>query len=89
MPNTILAASKTGSWTLNPEPKKPGLILKFGPEPWAWALKNLSQEKPGLWKTWTLKNLPLEKYRPWKIDPEKLGINMELKNKSDFREFIL
>ena len=31
---------------------------------------------PGPWKTWTLKNL----------DPEKPGINIGLKNMSDFRE---
>ena len=31
---------------------------------------------PGPWKTWALKNL----------DPEKLGVNIGLKNMSDFKE---
>ena len=37
---------------------------------------DLDPEKPGPWKTWALKNM----------DPEKHGINMRLKNMSDFRE---
>ena len=39
-------------------------------------LKNLDHEKPGPRKTWALKDL----------DPEKHGINIGLKNMSDFRE---
>ena len=39
-------------------------------------LKNLDHEKPGPRKTWTLKD----------FDPEKHGINIGLKNMSDFRE---
>ena len=38
--------------------------------------KNLDPEKPGPGKTWTLKSL----------DPEKHGINIGLRNMSDFRE---
>ena len=41
-----------------------------------WILKNLDTEKSGPLKTWTLKSL----------DPEKPGINIGLKNMSDFRE---
>ena len=41
-----------------------------------WILKNLDSEKSGPSKTWTLKSL----------DPEKPGINIGLKNMSDFRE---
>ena len=48
-----------------------------GPSTRTRTLKNLHPEKSGLWKTWTLKNL----------DPEKPGINIGLKNMSDFREF--
>ena len=38
--------------------------------------RTLDLEKSGPWKTWILKNM----------DPEKRGINMGLKNMSDFRE---
>ena len=43
---------------------------------WTQTLENLNPESPGLWKTWTLKNMESEKH----------GINMALKNMSDFRE---
>ena len=49
------------------------LLLKPGPGPWTL---DPYPEKPGPRKTWTLKNL----------DPEKPGINIGLKNMSDFRE---
>ena len=41
-----------------------GLLLKTGPGPWTWTLKNVDPEKPGPRKTYTLKNL----------DPEKPGL---------------
>ena len=62
-----------------------GLLLKPGPGPWTWTLKNLDPEKPGPRKTWTQKNLDTEKPGPRKIwtlknlDPEKHGINIGLK----------
>ena len=31
------------------------LLLKPGPRPWSWPLKNLDPEKAGIRKTWTLK----------------------------------
>ena len=42
------------------------LLLKPGPGPWSWTLKNLDPKKPGFYK--------------------KHGINIRLKNISDFRE---
>ena len=59
------------TWTRTLDPD----FEKPGPRK-TWTLKNLDPEKPGPWKTWTLKNL----------DPEKHGINLGLRNMSDFRE---
>ena len=59
------------------------LLLKPGPGPWTrtlgpghWTRALDPDPGPGPRKTWTLKNL----------DPEKHGINIGLKNMSDFRE---
>ena len=30
------------------------LLLKPGPGPWTWTLKNLGPKKPGSWKTWNI-----------------------------------
>ena len=81
----ISATSKTWTRILDPDLEKPGPRK-------TWTLKNLDPEKLGPWKTWTLKNLDPEKPGPWKIwtlknlDPEKHGINIGLRNMSDFRE---
>ena len=48
------------------------LLVNPGPGPWTLD----PDPGPGPWKTWILKNL----------DPEKPGINIGLKNMSDFRE---
>ena len=56
------------------------LLLKPGPRPWTWTLKNLDPEKSGLTKTWALKNLDPEKSgltKTWtlkNLDPEKPGL---------------
>ena len=55
---------------------KNGLLLKPGPGPWTRTQKNLDPKNSGPWISWTLKNLGSEKH----------GINMGLKNMSDFRE---
>ena len=55
-------------------------------------LKNLDPQKPGRSETWILKNLDPEKIGPRKtwtlknLSPEKHGINIGLKNMSDYRE---
>ena len=61
------------------------LPLKLGPGPWTRTLYP-DPEKPGPrpWKTWTLKSLGSKN-----MDPEKHGINMGLKNLSDFTELNL
>ena len=74
-----MATSKTWTRTLNQDPEKsrPKKTFPEKPEPRkTWTLKNLDSEKPGPWKTWTLKNM----------DSEKHGINIGLRNISDFRE---
>ena len=68
----VTATSKTWTRTLDLDPGP-------GPGPWTRTRTRTldpDPEKPGPWKTWTLKN----------IDPEKPGINIGLKNMSDFRE---
>ena len=65
---------KTWTQTLDPDPKKLGSRK-------TWTLENLDQEKLGPRKTWILKNLD-----PKNLDPEEHGINIRLKNISDFRE---
>ena len=67
------------------------LFLNSGSRPWTRTL-DPNPEKPRPWKTWTQKNLDSEKPGPWKtwtvknMGPEKHGINLELKNMSDFRQ---
>ena len=74
-----------------------GLLLKPAPRPWTRTLKNLDPDKSGprktlTLKTWTLKNLNPEKpgrRKTWTLknmDPEKDGIDLVLKNLSDFSE---
>ena len=58
------------TWTQTLDPNPE----KPGPRK-TWTQKNLDPGKPGPRKTWTLKNM----------DPEKHGINIGLKNMSDFR----
>ena len=55
-----------------------GLLVKLGPGPWTYTriLKNVNPGKRGPLKSWTLT----------KMDPEKHGINMGLKNMPDFRD---
>ena len=70
----FLATSKTWTRTLDPDTGLWTLDPVPGSGPWTRTLKNLDLEKPGPWKTWTLKNL----------GSEKPGINIGLKNMSDF-----
>ena len=66
-----MAASKTRTWIVDLEPKKPGSVASS--KVWIQTL-DLNSEKDGPWKSWMTKKLDLEKPEYWKnLDAEKPG----------------